>query len=47
MGVTGMIGVVSFHDGWNVGELLGYALPVLRHRVVMTYGSRYLIGLMD
>ncbi|MGC8543256.1 MAG: phosphoribosyltransferase family protein, partial [Vulcanisaeta sp.] len=32
MGVAGMIGIISFHDGWNVGELLKYAIPVLKHR---------------
>ncbi len=32
MVVAGVIGVVSFHDGWDVGEILRYALPVLRHR---------------
>lgn len=35
MVVAGVIGVVSFHDGWDVGEILRYALPVLRHRVMM------------
>ncbi len=27
-----MVGVMSFHDGWDVSELLKYAVPVLRHR---------------
>ncbi|WP_243679291.1 phosphoribosyltransferase family protein [Vulcanisaeta distributa] len=27
-----MVGVTSFHDGWNVSELMKYAVPVLRHR---------------
>ncbi|WP_243676151.1 hypothetical protein [Vulcanisaeta distributa] len=32
MGAVGMVGVMSFHDGWDVSELLKYAVPVLRHR---------------
>ncbi|BDR90997.1 hypothetical protein Vsou_00900 [Vulcanisaeta souniana JCM 11219] len=32
MGVSGFVGVISFHEGWDVSKILRYALPVLRHR---------------
>ena len=32
MGTVGLLGVLSFHEGWDIGDVIRYGLSALRHR---------------
>ena len=32
MGTAGLLGVLSFHEGWDIGDVVRYGLSALRHR---------------
>jgi amidophosphoribosyltransferase len=37
MGISGLAGVLAFHDGWNVVRFLRYSLRALSHRGIGKY----------
>jgi amidophosphoribosyltransferase len=42
MGTAGLLGVLSFHEGWDIGDVIRYGLSALRHR-----GEVYLVSVLS